>query len=174
MHDDLERQRALRRLLRDLPAAAAPPYSYSEFERRARGRAEGRRRVIGFGRGLAAAAVAVLAATPVLYRVVSTGTRPAEAPWHNAAHQLPQRIPTAAAGWSAQPPAGEPVLVHVGTHAAVERLQDRIARVDDLLSAERTEGADPAQLVALQRERSRLAGTLAQVRFAEALAYRLP
>ncbi len=68
----------------------------------------------------------------------------------------------------------EPVVVRVGTRAAVARLEDRIAQVDDLLTAERVEGARPDHLVALQQERVRLVGSLAQVRYAEVVASELP
>jgi hypothetical protein len=52
----------------------------------------------------------------------------------------------------------------------VTGLEDRIAQLDDLLSAERLDQAAPARLLALQQERTRLVGTLAQVRYAERLA----
>ena len=48
-------------------------------------------------------------------------------------------------------------------------LEDRIAQVDDLLNAARL-GPQPERLLALQRERTRLVGTLVQVRYAETLA----
>ncbi len=172
MHDDLERHRTLQRLLRGLPAGAAP-YSYAEFQRRAAQRAP-HPGGIRFGRGLAVAAVAVLALTPVFYRLVSTGqgAHPGPAEEAGSGPAPAPVVPAQRAAWP--PPQDGPALVHVGTHADVVRLQDRIARVDDLLSTSRNQNRDPAQLLALQRERSRLAGTLAQVRFAEALAYELP
>ena len=58
----------------------------------------------------------------------------------------------------------------MGTRAAVTELEDRIAQVDDLLSAERVDQAPPARLLALQQARTRLVGALVQVRYAEALA----
>ena len=64
----------------------------------------------------------------------------------------------------------EPVVVRVGTRAAVARLEDNIAQVDDLLTAVRLDGREPERLAALQRERVRLMGSLAQVRYAEVLA----
>src|SRR5207249_2085113 len=64
----------------------------------------------------------------------------------------------------------DPAVVRVGTHAAVTGLEDRIAQLDDLLSEERLDQAPLARLVALQQERTRLVGTLAQVRYAEELA----
>jgi hypothetical protein len=68
----------------------------------------------------------------------------------------------------------EPAVVRVGTRAAVARLEDNIAQVDDLLTAVRLDGRQPDRLVALQRERVRLVGSLAQVRYAEVLASESP
>jgi hypothetical protein len=64
----------------------------------------------------------------------------------------------------------EPAVVRVGTRAAVTGLEDRIAELDDLLTSERVGPAQPARLRALQQERTRLMGTLVQVRYAETLA----
>ena len=60
--------------------------------------------------------------------------------------------------------------MRVGTRAAVTGLEDRLAEVDDLLTAERIDQAQPAHLAALQQERRRLVSSLAQVRYAETLA----
>jgi hypothetical protein len=68
----------------------------------------------------------------------------------------------------------EPVVVHVGTRAAVTRLEDRIAQVDDLLTSVRLDGMGPDRLAALQQERVRLVGSLAQVRYAEVVASESP
>ena len=68
----------------------------------------------------------------------------------------------------------EPVVVRVGTRADVARLEDRIAQVDDLLTSVRLDGGRPDSLAALQRERIRLVGSLAQVRYAEVLAAQSP
>lgn len=68
----------------------------------------------------------------------------------------------------------EPVVVRVGPRADVARLEDRIAQVDDLLTSVRLDGRRPDSLVALQRERVRLVGSLAQVRYAEVLASESP
>jgi hypothetical protein len=72
----------------------------------------------------------------------------------------------------------EPVVVRVGTRAAVARLEDRIAQVDDLLTSVRLDGMrqDRVQdrLAALQQERVRLVGSLAQVRYAEVVASESP
>jgi hypothetical protein len=68
----------------------------------------------------------------------------------------------------------EPVVVRVGTRAAVTRLEDRIAQVDDLLTSVRLDGVRPDRLEVLQRERARLVGSLAQVRYAEVVASESP
>jgi hypothetical protein len=68
----------------------------------------------------------------------------------------------------------EPVVVRVGTRAAVARLEDRIAQVDDLLTSVRLDGMRPDGLAALQQERVRLVGSLAQVRYAEVVASESP
>jgi hypothetical protein len=52
----------------------------------------------------------------------------------------------------------------------VAGLEDRIAQVDDLLTVGRLDGGHPDRVVALQRERARLVGSLAQVRYAEFVA----
>ena len=64
----------------------------------------------------------------------------------------------------------DPALVRVGARAAVGGLEDRIAQLDDQLSAARLEPAQAARLDALQRERTWLMGALVQVRYAETLA----
>jgi hypothetical protein len=68
----------------------------------------------------------------------------------------------------------EPVVVRVGTRAAVAHLEDRIAQVDDLLTTVSLEGKRPDRLAALQQERVRLVGSLAQVRYAEVVASESP
>jgi len=68
----------------------------------------------------------------------------------------------------------EPVVVHVGTRAAVAGLEDQIAQVDDLLTSVRLDGMGPDRLAALQQERVRLVGSLARVRYAEVVASESP
>ena len=68
----------------------------------------------------------------------------------------------------------EPVVVRVGTRAAVAGLEDRIAQVDDLMTSVRIDGVRPDRLAALQQERLRLVGSLAQVRYAEVVAAESP
>ncbi len=181
MHPDLDPQRSLTRLLRQLPAQSAPPYGYQEFERRARERGHSARSLAG-GRRLAVAAVIGVSLLALLVRLsgpvpLASHTRGA------AARALPQPPgpdddavpPRAGAGerWLASLPS-EPAVVHVGARADVMGLEDRIAQLDDLLSAARDAHAAPARLVALQQERSRLLGTLVQVRYAQTLANETP
>jgi hypothetical protein len=68
----------------------------------------------------------------------------------------------------------EPTIVRVGTRAAVAGLEDRIAQVDDLMTSVRIDGLRPDRLAALQQERLRLVGSLAQVRYAEVVASESP
>jgi hypothetical protein len=89
----------------------------------------------------------------------------------------PEDAPAPSAGtaerWLASLPS-EPAMVRVGTRAAVMGLEDRIAQVDDLLTATGDAGSAPERLRALQQERSRLVGTLVQVRYAQTLANASP
>jgi hypothetical protein len=166
MHPDLDQQRCLARRLRELPDEAAQPYGWREFQRRS-----GARRRPGQGPtgGWAFATASVLALgiiavwarlggwSPQAARLTPEAARPLAA--HTAAMEH----------WLASLPS-EPAIVHVGTRAAVTGLEDRIAQVDDLLSAERLDEAHPARLLALQQARTRLVGALVQVRYAETLA----
>ena len=68
----------------------------------------------------------------------------------------------------------EPAVVRVGTRAAVATLEDRIAQVDDLMTSMLINGTPSDRVAALQRERLRLVGSLAQVRYAEVVASTLP
>jgi len=164
MHADLEPQQPLGCRLRELPDAAAPPYDWQEFQRRCGARAHSGRG-LGGGRAAVAAGVLALGVLAVWIRLGGGPTRPAP----------PQAVPHESAKaavmerWLESLPS-EPAVVRVGTYAAVTGLEDRIAQLDDLLSAERLDQAAPARLLALQQERTRLVGTLAQVRYAERLA----
>ncbi|HUE47882.1 MAG TPA: hypothetical protein VMO54_01635 [Steroidobacteraceae bacterium] len=165
MHPDLDQQRSLARRLRELPDEAAQPYGWREFQRRsgAHGRA---------GRGLAGGAVAtasVLALAIIAAWARLGGWSPQAARLTPEAAQPLAAHTAAMEHWLASLPS-EPAVVHVGTRAAVTGLEDRIAQVDDLLSAERLDEAHPARLLALQQARTRLVGALVQVRYAETLA----
>ncbi len=176
MHTELEHEQALARLLRALPDDTARPYDFSEFQRRARGAPAGAARLAG-ARALAAAIVIALAGLAAAIRL-DTGLRPARpaAPavaadnGATAATRAPaERADAAAQQWLERLPR-EPAVVRVGTRAAVETLEDHIAEVDDLLSAERAGSAPAARLRALQQDRAQLVNSLAQVRYAETLA----
>jgi hypothetical protein len=167
MHRDLDPQTPLGQLLRELPAEAARPYDFGEFRRRAHARAAPAPRALGAS-AFAAAAVIALAAGALWMRFGTAVPPPGSAP--SGADAVPGALRAAAMErWLASLPS-EPAVVHVGTHAAVAGLEDRIAQVDDLMTTERVGPAQPARLLALQQERTRLIGTLVQVRYAEALA----
>jgi hypothetical protein len=168
MYPDLEQVPPLVHRLRELPDAAVHPYDWSEFQRRARRRATAADG--NAGRLIAVAAVLALGVVALWSRLGGWApTHPAPAEVGGSATPGATATHTAAMErWLASLPA-EPAVVHVGTRAAVTGLEDRIAQVDDLLSAERFE-AQPAQLLALQRARARLVGALVQVRYAETLA----
>ena len=171
MHPDLDQQRSLARRLREMPDEAAQPYDWSEFQRRSGARTRPGQRRAG-GRALAAATVLALGVVAVWTRLGGWSPQPASVA---AARLTPQAAQPLAARtsamehWLASLPS-EPAVVHVGTRAAVTGLEDRIAQVDDLLSAERLDQAQPARLLALQQARTRLVGALVQVRYAETLA----
>ena|SRR5215467_10812779 len=182
MHTDLESQAGLRRLLRALPEVAQQPYGFQEFERRALERERVARDARGSTRLLAAAIVAV-AVIAVLWRLTALAPEPLSARGVAPTAVKPEPAPAEGGAdgdrilkqerWLASLPR-EPVVVHVGTRAAVMGLQDRIAQLDDLLSSERDAQAQPARLLALQQERARLVGTLVRVRYAETLADNVP
>lgn len=166
MHPDLDRERSLARRLRELPEEAAQPYGWREFQRRSLARTRPAQGLAG-GRAVATAGVLALGVIAVWARLGGWSAQPARL--------APQAAPPPAAHtaamerWLASLPS-EPAVVHVGTRAAVTGLEDRIAQVDDLLSAERLDQAHPARLLALQQARTRLVGALVQVRYAETLA----
>jgi hypothetical protein len=118
---------------------------------------------------------AALAVMSVMLLLVRFGTSPApriaadEVAAQASAASATNAAPQAVEHWLAGLP-DDPALVRVGSRAAVTGLEDSIAQLDDLLSAERVERAQPARLDALQQERARLVGALIQVRYAETLA----
>jgi len=75
--------------------------------------------------------------------------------------------------WLDRQPA-EPAVVRVGSRLAVANLEDRIAWVDDALSDAQFAHTDAAGVRTLRQERTRLIGSLAQVRYAETLAAQVP
>jgi hypothetical protein len=171
MHPDVDRPAAWTGLLRQLPAETAQPYSFDEFQRRARQRTRAARRMAG-ATALAAALLLALGVAALSMRF-GPPQPPRAAPagaGRGAPVPPPAGVrPEAMEHWLAGLPS-EPAVVRPGTYAAVLRLEDRLAQVDDVLSAARLEPHPPERLLDLQRERTRLVGTLAQVRYAETLA----
>ncbi len=186
MHTDLELQQQMAERLRELPSESALPYNWLEFRRRAQirtgaGGSCGALRHLGRGRqgaGLAyvaaAAAVLVLVGSAALW----SRTHRTHAATHSAAAAEAVQPDTEARTRSAErwlaslPP--EPVIVQFGTRVAVTSLEDEIAQVDDLLTVANFDAAQPARVAALRQERGRLINSLAQVRYAEALAANAP
>ena len=181
MYTDLESRGPVAGLLRNLPEGARPPYGWQEFQRRGRPARRAALRLLNGG-ALAASALVLIAAAAVAIRIGGPAARgvrlmpvsPAttvRAPDDAAAAGLPalRAAEAGATSWLASLPT-EPAVVRVGTRAAVTTLEDRIAQVDDLLSAERADRAPAAHLLALQQQRLLLVDSLAQVRYAETLA----
>lgn len=182
MHSDLDRpQQPMADRLRQLSAQSHPPYDWLEFQRRAQIRAHALERRAGNGMPYVAVAAALLV---LIVGSVITVLRHREGA-HVIAHSPPQpavsvrgesdpdvRTRVAERWLAALPP--EPVIVRFGTRVAVTRLEDRIAQVDDLLTAENFGDAQPAHVAALRAERGQLVNSLAQVRYAEALAANAP
>jgi hypothetical protein len=178
MHTQLEHEQALARLLRELPDDSARPYDWREFQRRAQAAPAAAARVSRL-RALAAVIVIALAILATAIRL-GAGPRPTHPPAasltaDNGATAAggdasrAEREDTAARYWLERLPR-EPALVHVGTRAAVETLEDHIAQVDDLLTAERAGSAPAERVRVLQQERAQLVNSLVQVRYAETLA----
>jgi hypothetical protein len=178
MHTELEHEQALARLLRELPDDTARPYDWREFQRRAQAAPAAAARVAGL-RALAAVIVIALAILATAIRL-GAGPRPTHAPAASLAADngataargdasRAEREDTAARYWLERLPR-EPALVRVGTRAAVETLEDHIAQVDDLLTAERAGSAPADRVRVLQQERAQLVNSLVQVRYAETLA----
>ena len=184
MHFDLEESRVVDMIgqkLRRLRTDGAPPIAWQEFKRRqllrrARAHAEQRRQ---FALVAAVALIMISALVsgrylfPALnsaaFDVVGMAHRPAASvAWDDAA-----AISAASERWLAAQPA-EPVIVRVGTRAAVMGLEDRIAWVDDTLTSVRAQGGQLERAHALQLQRDQLINSLAQVRYAESLASNLP
>lgn len=179
MHDDPEQQQGINvaRLLRNVPQEIRQPYDWTEFRRRSRvrtnlhaSRAASARKYAALAAGLVLVIVGIASWVRIgrsheSLPVVSNGVFEDDPPI--LVDNVDARA-DAAEQWLASLP-DEPVVVHVGTRAAVAGLEDRIAQVDDLLSAARVEGAQPARLSALEVQRARLVSSLVQVRYAETL-----
>ena len=184
MHTDLDEQAIARRLSSAGNESREAPYDWAEFQRRryrsALTRAIERNRPV-------AIAASVLAAVLVVGLPLVRSTHehpPVLAPpdtARTAVHATPAVLrdsqelarTRAIEGWLAGLPRDH-VIVRVGTHAAVTGLQDQIAALDDLMSAERASGAQPSRLDALERQRAQLVSSLAQLQYAEMLASATP
>jgi hypothetical protein len=175
MHNESDPEGLVGQVLRALPTDDARPRDWAQFERR-RSRAAPRWRASRVGALTAAAvfAVAVVALGVRLgrhaeVRAVAAGVEPGAAPTATGEAVDAAAEGRAAEAWLASLPR-EPAIVRVGTRADVLGLEDRIARVDDLLTAGGAERGQGAPVLALQRERARLVSSLVQVRYAETLA----
>lgn len=169
----VEQHHNIVRHLRSLPQEIRQPYDWTEFRHRARAKADAEsRRGVDNRRyaALAAAIVLVAVAIAAWVRLAPPGTPTlAEMPVIPEFVTPPVAVDSdAAERWLASLPS-EPPVVRVGTRAAVAGLEDRLAQLDDLLSAARVEGTQPAKLAALEQQRARLVNSLVQVRFAETL-----
>lgn len=173
MHTDLNETNIARRL-RAAEDASEVPYDWAEFQRR-RHRSV-LTRVIERNRpaAIAAAVLAALLVTAFPFIRSTHKHRPVIAPPRPVALSNPtdlqeQARTRALEGWLAALPQDH-AIVRVGAHAAVSSLQDQIAALDELMTAERMEGTQPTRLDALERQRSQLVNSLAQVQYAEMLA----
>lgn len=169
--------------LRSLPRELDQPYDWTEFRRRARERsATSARRDANTRAYLAVAATLVLTVvgmaawmrftrsgrppTVAGHTLAETG-RPLFEGVADSAPDVDARA-NAAEHWLARLPS-EPVVVRVGTRAAVTGLEDRIAQLDDYLSAARVARVQPAQLADVEEQRALLVRSLIEVSYAETL-----
>ncbi len=181
---DVEQQNVVRRL-RSLPQEIRQPYDWTEFQRRALERTNvGAHASAMFKRhaALAAALILVVVGVAIWARVTRPVTPLAVESHVPSGSELPTTAGLAAVNtvhgsevrandaerWLASLPR-EPVVVRVGTRAAVTGLEDRIAQLDDVLSVARVEGVQPARVAALEQQRVHLVTSLVQVRYAETL-----
>jgi hypothetical protein len=174
--------------LRRLPSEMVPPYNWQEFQRRSEQRSP--KANLDWRHMAAAAAFLLIVCGAAVWGRWGRGvdysasedsaTQLAANQGGSADRQSASNVASVAAlrsraieSWLATLPR-EPVVVRVGTRAAVAQLEDRIAQVDDLLTSVRIDGRRPDSLAALQQERVRLVGSLAQVRYAEVVADQSP
>ena len=147
------------------------PYDYPAFE--ARAAAARRRTQVGQRFGVATLAAVSIAVLSLL--LLSARQRPAmvteEAAMLSAAAE-----PAEAALWTAMDESwlrhlpGEPAVARVATRAPVGMLQDRIAWLDDSLSAALQEQTAQGEVLRLRSERAQLVDALVRVRYAEQLS----
>jgi hypothetical protein len=174
MHTDLDEKSIPRRLRAAGDEPSEVPYGWAEFQRRRQRSMLTRAIERNRPAAIAAAVLAAVVVTAVPFvrsshqhkRAIATPDVTARG---NAGDLQEQARTRAIEGWLAGLPQDH-AIVRVGAHAAVTSLQDQIAALDDLMSAERVEGAQPVRLDALERQRSQLVNSLAQVQYAEMLA----
>jgi len=178
MHTDLNEKIIAGRLRAADENQSEAPYDWAEFQRR-RHRSS-LTKVIERHRpvAIAAAVLATVLVTAAPYLRPTHVHTPALAPSDTVARndvsdRQEQARTRAIEGWLARLP-HDRVIVRVGTHAAVTGLQDQIAALDDLMSAERAAGAQPSRLDALEQQRAQLVSSLAQLQYAELLASATP
>lgn len=174
MHTDLDEKSIARRLRAAADEPGEVPYEWAEFQRRRRRpmltRVIERNRAAAIAAAVAAAVLVTV--TPFLHgnhEHKSPIAQPNTAGPGKSGELQEQERTRALEGWLAALPQDH-AIVRVGAHAAVASLQDQIAALDDLMSAERVAGAQPTRLDALERQRSQLVNSLAQVQYAEMLA----
>ena len=174
MHTHLDEKTIARRLRAAGDASSEVPYDWAEFQRR-RHRSV-LTRAIERNRPAAIAAAVVGAVVVIAFPFVRSSHEhvPAVVRSDTAVRNRPgdwqeQARTCAIEGWLADLP-HDHVIVRVGAHAAVTSLQDQIAALDDLMSSERAAGAQPGRLDSLERQRSQLVSSLAQLQYAEMLA----
>lgn len=184
MHTDLDEKSVARRLNAAANEPSEAPYGWAEFQRRRHRSAL--TRAIERNRPVAIAASVVAAVLVTAFPFIHSTHDGASTHEHglpiapsaavadtNTGDRQQQARTRAIEGWLAGLP-HDHAIVRVGTHAAVSGLQDQIAALDDLLSAERASGAQPGRLDALERQRAQLVSSLAQVQYAEMLASATP
>ena len=191
----MEQQNDIVRHLRSLPQEIRPPYDWTEFRCRT-----SRQRTNAYARegankkkyaAIAAALLLVVVGVAAWIRVTRPGTPETTESDGISGRDGPVSVrDTAVAGpgtpttpdsvdsrvaaeerWLVSLPS-EPIVVRVGTRASVAGLEDRIAQLDDFLSAARVEGTQPVKLAAAEEQRARLVNSLVQVRYAETLVSR--
>ena len=170
MYNESDPEGVVARALRALPADDERPYGWQEFLARRARAASGPPAIGGGAVALAAAlAMAGFALWVRFDQAFAPGDGASGTAASAAAGAYEAEAPHAAQRWLDSLPR-EPVVVRVGTRADVLNLEDRIAQVDDLLTAGSVGPAQAGHLLALQRERTQLVSSLAQVRYAETLA----
>ena len=183
MHNDLTEKLIARRLRALVDQTQDAPYGWAEFRRR-RGTRIAASTLLGRNRPASLAIAATAAVLVIGFAIATLSHRRASEPAPtatvargnvgNAARSarpdlLARQRTRALEGWLADLP-HDPAVVRVGAHAAVSRLQDQIAALDDLMSVERAAGEQPGRLDALEHQRAQLVSSLAQVQYAEMLA----